>query len=307
MNKHQTKTQKHLSEHPRQTVHKTKREVVSEIIALLFFVLLAFAFKAYTHEFNSRLFTNQAETLHLKDPAVLIQYRSITDADVRMEVDRHIKHESIFDLYLDEICNNPVGNTMLKLMIANAKAKSLPVVRIQIGPKNQFLSNINTVHINPDLYGADKYNKHIFCSVNREGMLVEKKLTICDAIFHELCHAFHTCSGKEKFTSDYLDAVYPGREEKYLWTGKKSDGKYEDDEEMYNITGCYLDSGKCFDPISCNMFDICMHSSDHESIVQRVFHTTLADVRMHTSRCVPSYKISQFLIDVSNYIVDTSK
>ncbi|MDR0744569.1 MAG: hypothetical protein LBE97_01270 [Holosporales bacterium] len=111
-------------------------------------------------------------------------------------------------------------------------------------------------------------------------------------------------SWQRKFTSDYLDIVYSGRQEKYLWTGKEPK-EYEDDEEMYNITGYYWDSCKCFDPISCNMFDICKQSSRPESIVQRVFHKRWIHRYQYTH--TPSYQIDQFLIDVSNYIIDTEE
>ncbi|MDR0744568.1 MAG: hypothetical protein LBE97_01265 [Holosporales bacterium] len=128
-------------------IPKTKREVLSEIIALIVFVLLAFAFKAYTHEFNSQLFTEQAERLHLSNQRVLEQYRSITD--IRKEIDIFVKHEPIFNPYLDEICDNVVGNTMLKLLVANIKAKGLRPLRIRKGQENQFFPDINTVHIAP--------------------------------------------------------------------------------------------------------------------------------------------------------------
>jgi hypothetical protein len=111
-------------------------------------------------------------------------------------------------------------------------------LRIQRGPKNQFGS---IVEISPSLYGPDGYNTNIFCGINIDGALVEKKATLCEGLFHELCHAFHTYSHKEKFTTDYLDIVYSGRQEKYLWTGKEPK-EYEDDEEMYNITGYYWNS-----------------------------------------------------------------
>jgi hypothetical protein len=200
-------------------IPKTKREVLSEIIALI--VLLAFAFKAYTHESNSQLFTEQAERLHLSNQRVLEQYRLITD--IRKEIDIFVKHEPIFNPYLDEICDNVVGSTMLKLLVANIKAKGLRPLRIRKGQENQFFPDINTVHIAPKLYGPDGYNTNIFCGINRDGALVEKRLTMCDGIFHELCHAFHTYSHKEKFTTDYLDVVYAGNQNKYLWTDEKSE------------------------------------------------------------------------------------
>jgi hypothetical protein len=289
----------------KQITNKTKREVISQIIALLFFVILSSAIKAHNCEFNSKLFVEQAENLYLKDPIILAHYRSITN--VKKEIDAYAKHEAIFDMYLDEICENVVGNTMLKLMIANAKAQKLPtLLKIETGPKNRFSPKKNTVYINPSLYGEDGYKISMFYGINRERGLTQKRLTMYDGLFHELCHAFHTCFGKRKSTADYLDAVYAGREEKYLWTYKQSDRKCENDEEMYIITGYYWDSGRSFDPISCNMFDICKHASDNKSIVQRMFHKKPAYIQAHAAY-TPLYKIDQFLIDVPRYVVDTAK
>ncbi|MDR0640338.1 MAG: hypothetical protein LBF65_01200 [Holosporales bacterium] len=86
-------------------------------------------------------------------------------------------------------------------------------------------------------------------------IIAPKYDTIGEALFHELCHAFHSYSGMEKMTSAFLDDVYRRRKEKYLWTNDKIEDPrgYEDDEEAYNITGFYLGG---FDPISCNMYDI---------------------------------------------------
>jgi hypothetical protein len=288
------------------TNHKQNKEVISQIIALLFFAILSSAIKAHDVEFNSKLFIGQSENLYLQDPIILAHYRSITN--VKKEIDAYAKCKPVFDKYLDGICENIVGNTMLKLMIANAKAKNLPtLLKIEDGYKNQFSPKKNTVYINPNLYEEDGYKISMFYGINREMGLTQKRLTMYDGLFHELCHAFHTCFGKRKSTADYLGAVYAGREEKYLWTYKQSDRKCENDEEMYTITGYYWDSGRCLDPISCNMFDICKHAANPESIVQRMFHKEPAYIQAHTATYTPSYKIDQFLIDVPSYVVDTAK
>jgi hypothetical protein len=283
-------------------MNKTKREVLSETIALLFFAILSFAIQAHDTEYNSKFFLRQAENLHLKNPIVLAQYKFITNA--RKELDTVMKYDSKFSKYLDEICDNIVGNTMLKMLIANARAFNLSTLYIEIDKKDQFLPSINTIQINPDLYRQDGYYQDAFYGVDRQGALVKKKLTMSDAIFHELCHAFHTYSDVAKFETDYLDVIYAGRqEEKYLWTNRKSDNKFEDDEEMYTITGYYWNSGRCFDPISCNMFDICKHSSKPESITQRVFHKRIVYIQESMPTCSLSYKIDRFLIDVTKYVL----
>jgi hypothetical protein len=186
------------------------------------------------------------------------------------------------------------------------RVKKLPAVKVTIGDRNIFLPDENIIYIDPTLYGADGYNKKIFFGIDPSGALVEKKLTLCDALFHELCHTFHKYSEKDKETSAYLDAIYSGRHEKYLWTDKKIERQFEDDEEMYNITGYYLDSGKYLAPISCNMFNICKYSSNSKSIIQRVFHIYWRDIKTYKTAYDYLHKINEFLIDLNQYVLTKS-
>ncbi|MDR0640187.1 MAG: hypothetical protein LBF65_00400 [Holosporales bacterium] len=110
----------------------------------------------------------------------------------------------------------------------------------------------------------------------------------------------------EKITSVFLDDVYSGHEEKYLWTDdiSKNPKRCEDDEEAYNITAYYIGG---FDPISCNMYYICKYASAPESIKQRVFHYGWKRfVQDRTQFPDPFHNIDRFLIDLNTYILARS-
>ncbi|MDR1234401.1 MAG: hypothetical protein LBJ92_04660 [Holosporales bacterium] len=256
-----------MNKYRRRCGNKTKREVISEIIALLFFVILTYVFKAYSGEFNTKLFLEQAESLHLKDSAVLTQYKSITK--VREEIDAFVKHEPIFDKYLDKICGNVVGNTMLKMLAAHAKAKHLPAIRIvRSVDKDKYVPSTRTVHINFDLYDTGGISKRMLCGVGENMSFTQISGTLTAFLFHELCHAFHHISGRLNLMdiecSRTLEFVYSGANTKRLWSC---------DEELYNITGYHRDVGPLVhDPICCNMFDMWQSLKAGKKVEQRVFH-----------------------------------
>lgn len=187
---------------------------------------------------------------------------------------------------MDEIYENVVGNTMLKILIANMKAKDKTnPLSLNIGLSCCFNPRRYCVEMNFEWFNEIGILKQTACGVDSSKQFCEKWISFSEALFHELCHVFHTYSGKEKFTSDYLDTMYQKRHEKYLWTGKKAEGEFEDDEETYNITGYYFGSGKQFDHISCNMFDIYKYRSSPETIVQRVFHCDWTKYQTITQIC----------------------
>jgi hypothetical protein len=297
---------------------KTKKEVLSEFIAILFFALLAFAFKAYSTEFNEILFRGQVEKIHLQDKAVLSAFNSITD--IRSEVNTYILHDlEAFGGYLDKICENVIGRSTFKLMIANMKVncvkknagKPSKIYLLEdCGKKpnqvNRFELSEDTVYINPDLYGPDGYNKSIVCGVAQNMILEDKKLTLCDALFHELCHAYHKVSGKLLIAkAPALGYVYKKNLEIALWTNPAK----LMDEELYNITGYfYIGSKLNFDPICCNMYDMYNSIRFGRPIVQRVFHTTFKGLENTIRSCIEHrksfnafYKIDEFLINLSDW------
>jgi hypothetical protein len=230
---------------------------------------------------------------------------------------------------LDEICNNTIGEIAMKLLIANLKNKK-EVLFLETGENDEF--NVKgTITIKLDNYDFKNRNNYdpkgkvkteeTLCGI-RTGIgditqIVEKEDTISEAIFHELCHALHKYSGRKMKKYCLLNLIYgKNGSNKYLWTDNEDENpkNLEDDEEMYTITGCHCDGSpevKRFDPISCNMFDICANILDPEQIVQRVFHCDYKGYKAYREYLIEHglseskvlYKIEEFLIDINEYIV----
>jgi hypothetical protein len=117
--------------------------------------------------------------------------------------------------------------------------------------------------------------------VDSDKRLCEKNFTFSEALFHELCHAFHKVTGLLKATdinkSVTLSHVYSSTSTKYLWGN---------DEELYNMTGVFYNgTSLIYDPICCNMFDMCNSLKIGEPIVQRMFHCSYDDFQSIVNIC----------------------
>jgi hypothetical protein len=276
---------------------------------LTYIILMSFTGTSYTTEFNTRLFIRQVTTLHLQDESIKTAYDKMNDIDIlKHKIHKHIFYDDIFAPYIDEICNNLIGNTMLRLLIANMKAKRIPRITITAGDED--ISDGGDIIIDLSNYNQDTGKAESpLCGIDSSDRIVEKYYTIEDTLFHEICHTFHWCSNRQQSDCKLLDDTYPDMEEKFLWTYDHSkDPRYpEDDEELYNITGCYykesnLTNHMGFDPINCNMYDIYKCFLNKQPIVQRVFHVNYEqyqDVKNLNSL----HKIHNFLIGVEVYTV----
>ncbi|MDR2067809.1 MAG: hypothetical protein LBP41_02355 [Holosporaceae bacterium] len=194
----------------------------------------------------------------------------------------------------------------MQLLLINLE-KTDGRLRLEFGNDEEFYSEdaedgktIGIVTVNRDNFDSDGISKYRLCGVNSMNKLVEKTCTISEAIFHELCHALHEYSGKEMNNCKLLTFAYGDKKQKCLWT---------EDEEAYTITGYYYDgSMKLFDPISCNMYDICANISKPENIVQRVFHYSYGAygeylISNDLSESDALDNIKEFLIDPNEYAV----
>lgn len=267
---------------------KLSRQIISEIIAILGFIVLTAFFKVEGKIFDEISWKRDAENCHLgleKDnPDLWKEYHRITD--VRSEVDKYIIYLPKYGTCLDEICRNPVGNTMLRIMLAKMQIKSLyepvPVFSILDGDTCAF-SKLNKCIYMTDSYFDGSIDIQL-CGMNERGIIVPIIPTKAQALFHELCHAFHVISGTRKESGDTrtLEHLYHGNNKAInCWKGKRSS-----DEELYNITGYYShDCGRAvFDPINCNMYDICDAYMKHQELIQRVLYPRYKVYEEHKSR-----------------------
>jgi hypothetical protein len=128
---------------------------------------------------------------------------------------------------------------------------------------------------------------------------------IAEGLFHELCHAFHYASGTRKNNKMALNSIY-GEQKKYLelWQGIR-----ETDEELYTITGKFHNGTALgFDPVNCNMFNICNSCKTGKPLEQRIFHFTATKLEEwkheQTVEINLLHNIDMFLIDTSKYLID---
>jgi hypothetical protein len=199
----------------------------------------------------------QVKTVHLTDSKVLEQYENITD--IRKEIDTFIKHEPVFNTYLDEICSNVVGNTMMKMLVANMKK-----TKKQIKLYNNYLSLVDSsfysygeqvISVKLCYYDKDGIGvpDRIYFGVDEKGTIVEKGKSLCRAIFHESVHALHE-------SEDSVDKT-------------KLENFWHDQEERRTIAG-YID-GTVFDPICENCFDMYDSLVKHIEFLPRIGHVGL--------------------------------
>jgi hypothetical protein len=129
---------------------------------------------------------------------VLAEYKKVLD--IRSEIDAYIKHNSIFDIYLGEICNNTVGNTMMRILIMRMKLLKAdgknPTIEILYGDDDKCNekpphSKQLQIFIHKDNYDEKGISKDIVCGVSKDMKIVPKYLSYSDILFHELNHALH--------------------------------------------------------------------------------------------------------------------
>ncbi|MDO4975343.1 MAG: hypothetical protein Q4E61_03400, partial [Alphaproteobacteria bacterium] len=262
---------------------RTKKNVISEIIAIVVFVLLNIAFKAYCIEYNVNLLKEQ----DIYGPYV---HKFCETINPKVALKNFIYYDPKLELYMNDICENEVGKTLIRRMydthlsnIENQnRLKTLNIkLKSYVGPNGNILDNLYhplefSIYINLEKLGS--------CIGYRNGNIEEIPNTADSVIFHEMGHAFHDLTKKEKLSTATLDYLYSDKECIKLWTNFELIEPI-DDEELYNITGYFYENNNFkFDPINCNMYEICKackFCDSREKIFQRIFHTNYFDIEKY--------------------------
>jgi hypothetical protein len=272
----------------------------------MFFQEAIFSQEANALQFNTPLFEKEVEDFHLIDSEFKDKYYSITDT--RKEIDSYIKYDNVFSSHLDEICNNIVGNTMVKLLLVHIKNNPESKFEIENSSvENSFCLEKKKLYMNLSRYNSSGIKDIPQCGINEKEEFIEKKSNITEGLFHELCHALHYISGSVKKKRTTLEHIYKHSQVCVsLWQGPG-----RNDEELYNITGFYSTETKMnFDPVNCNMFGICDSCQSGSPIIQRVFHKTFFVSILRSMQELRTYykKLNiDILVDIKTFLIDTSK
>jgi hypothetical protein len=217
--------------------------------------------------FNEQKFLENAQKIHLKPEEISI-YSGIPDGEIRKRLDDFVDcgGNLRFSKALDEICENLVGRTMFKLLMAkmtlNDILKSRGKVRIMEQDNrsegSKYCHKRFAVKINFDFYddsGIGVPERQYYCLSARNE--IERKLkSMVGSMFHEFCHCLHHIS---KTTKEFNTLCLEDSFLKKIWL---------DDEELRTVT--------CFDhdPICDHCFDCCRSILKGNPFRPRYAHNT---------------------------------
>ncbi len=174
---------------------------------------------------------------------------------------------------LDILWHNDAGNLLLRKLHKYIKDETQRITILwdacdKKGESNYFRYRDSAVLLNKNKFGdyAAYCDEEIYA-------LPEQLDTV---LFHELCHALHNLEGIKNYGEQaFIPKFYkqPGEQEGI----KETCDAWENDEEIYTITGWYVnnDGALKFDWLNTNSYMILDALKDKippEKIVQRVFH-----------------------------------
>jgi hypothetical protein len=157
---------------------------------------------------NEAKFLESVQKIHLKLDEVPI-YSAISDAKARKKLDDFIDcgENSRFSQALDEICENIVGKTMFRVLMAKTMAGNVLKSKGKIKIKDQYERDKGSryspgelaVKINPDFYELDGTGKpeRKYYGINEKVEIETKLKSMVGSIFHEFCHVLHDISGTD--------------------------------------------------------------------------------------------------------------
>ncbi|MDR2598174.1 MAG: hypothetical protein LBC25_00360 [Holosporales bacterium] len=217
--------------------------------------------------FNCEKFVRDTKDIHLTSSEVLI-FDGLEHVDVRNVIDldgtyeykvrspRKPKHffkniadnKVILRRALDVICNDIVGQTLLKLLTVKCglSGKKIGLVNYS-GDGSCYDETVKAGFVNLSLYQSDGSGipERQYYSVNSSGEVVHKLKSLEQSIFHELVHGLHYISDGK-----YADTLL-------CQDGSVMEEIWSDDEELRTITGYMYDQP--YDPICDHVFDYSLH------------------------------------------------
>ena len=288
-------------------------------------------------KFNNQKFIEQAKVIYGTDAIDECQrlnskellHKTIKYADCEYPIFAY-KCDKIENA-LEAICQNAVGNLMIKLIYMN---KDLAISPLTIWNNDDIFENkdyaifLSKVTENPNKNRKDNYfygkKFTIYLSPNDLSNIkfarYDGRNVICGTpehldcvLFHELVHSFHYLIGRNQSKkTEVLDYFYGYSEVKEIW-GKF--GKPLTDREFSDITGWHYDEKQekvRFDPINCNMYEACKYCKTLDSrtdLHQRISHKGYADLckfcqEKNITLQDVLYKIDDIILNLDEWLLE---
>ncbi len=258
-------------------------------------------------QFNNQKFVEQAKAIYGSD--VIDECQKLNSKELLHEIFEY-KCRKV-DEALRTICENKVGDLMIKLFYINRKnsKRILKIVNADWESNDENAKNY--------AFHANSFTVYIFPSKNTTLNLVRfchnnlnysNEINTTDtSLFHELNHAFHCLMNRRQKDTQILDRIYENSVMKGIWGkyGRKLKG-----EEFYNITGLHCDkrtSAILFDPINCNMYEICKFcttAASRKQLYQRISHKDAEDLDKFAKE--HNLGIEDFVKDTDKFLIDTN-
>ncbi len=232
---------------------------------------------------------------------------------------------------LNDICENEIGNITLNLLYKCISSdfrqlkiwnnentfenRDLAIFVTRIEEKEDKLKKDN--NFDPQnfiIYLAPSHVPDIRLSrYDGKNVSYDCPETLDTALFHELLHVFHKLVGRNQSGgTSALDYFYGDSEIKQIW-GKF--GRTLTDKELSDITGWYYDKEQQkvrFDPINCNMYEICKWSktlTSRKDFRQRIAHKDQDDLQRFCQEKNIGlndvlYKINEIILNLDEWLLD---
>ncbi len=232
---------------------------------------------------------------------LLGKYHSRTEVIRRIIKNYDELNEELHDA-LDTLWANEAGKLLLRSLCKEIKLDTQRITILWGTHDKDDVTNFFDTENSTIYLDTLRFGKYVgYC----DGILTAESHTLDAVLFHELCHGLHNLNGTDKGnTHKFVQKVYNFDEKDPL--GRLTCRAWDNDEEIYTITGRYINT-KCeldFDYLNTNTYMILQGLKNDIpplSIVQRVYHCSF-ELLLEEYADIVDLSLDQFLINLKEYV-----